>query len=490
MNIALIKQIKIYILLAVLGIMLLNCEESLNGIEDPIESPTTEILNIPVPNTQDNLYSPMLKVGWKGISQGSIIKGYWVSWKSHYLFLDKTIIQEKYFTNEVAQVIAFPSADSINKQILYVKAEDQNGNIDPIGDSVTFYTSRTLPPETVIEFPKNNSSAFIIDNTTITWKGVKIFVSGTSEFGELKDFALQIDNNDWSEWQSDSLFFLNKNNVEGLTQGEHVIKVKSRNTALVEDKTAAEIEINLVNASHEKEWLIIDDTKDQSGGIERPNDEQVDLFYNELLAGIEHDNWDLTNDGVLTRELLGKYKYVLWHCDDNHQTSIPQMAGIITDYLDTKGNFLLSGWNYMTYFDPEGDWADSVKYYGNILQDYFHINGFRTIDDALLDSVYIRNSDNTASFAEIDTNKIWNFRNGLFKVTDYNNPGAFTESMFYYHAADTTDNNYMYSTIGMGYHNSEYRIVVAGFPFYYLTKETAKLVFVRSKEYLETDFPF
>lgn len=481
----------INILISVLiALALTTCKDELTGVEAESVPPATEILNIPAPNSIDNPYSPILKVGWKGISQNSIIKGFWISWESHYLIKNEVVVQEPYFSEEVTQVIPFPSADSINKQILLVRAEDINGKIDPAGDTVVFYTSRTLPPETSIEYPYDNSTSYIMDEPTILWKGVKIFCRATSKFGAVKDFAVRIDGGAWSGWQSDSVFAVTGKIFDGVTPGKHLIEVISRNTALVEDQSPASIFITFVKPSHQKEWLIIDDTKDQNGSLERPNDEQVDQFYEKLLSDVQHDNWDIINNGNISRQLLGNYKNVLWHCDDKGKTTLPQNAGILIDYMNTKGRLLVSGWSYLDYFDPEGSWADSIKYFGNFLRDYLHINGYRTIDDALLDSVYVIKNIFSAELVPIDSNKIWNFRQGLFKVMNFSIPGRFTEPLFLYHSADTTANNYMYSNIGMGYNNSEYRLVVTGFPFYYLTEEAARVVFLRAKEYLEEFFTY
>lgn len=490
MNKTSFKRMIIFTLLILVAGLFSNCNEELSGPETPIEPPTTQMLNIPAPNTMENLYSPILKVGWKGISKNSIVKGFWVSWESQYLFRNESIIQEPYFTEEATQTIPFPSADSINKQILFVRAEDQDGNVDPIGASVEFFTSKTTPPETEIEFPHNNSSAFIMDEATLTWSGVKIFCTATTSFGVVKDYSLRIDGGDWSPWQADSVFTLTKNGFSGVEAGKHQIEIISRNSALVEDKTPAEITITLVKPSHESEWLIIDDTKDQSGSTERPSDEQVDQFYEMLLADVQHDSWDLNNDGMISKELLGKYKNVLWHCDDKGQSTLPKAAGLVTDYLKTRGQFVLSGWNYMSYFDPEGDWADSTKYFGDILRDYLHINASRTIDDALLDSVYVVSSEYLLSAVPLNREKIWGFRDGFYKVIDFTDVSAFTQPLCVYHSADTVGNDFNYSLIGMGYNNSEYKLVVNGFPFYYLTDEAAKAVFLRSKEYLESDFLF
>ena len=490
MNIKLFIKVLIFVILIVMSISIISCKEELVGTVDQLIPPQTELLNIPVPNTIENLYSPIIKVGWRGISEGALIKGFWVSWKSYYLVKKDSVKQDPYFTTEVTQEIAFSSADSINKQILLVKSEDEYGNIDPVGAALTLYTSRTKPPQTQFIFPDDSSSAFFLNNTTNLWLGVRIDCKGTTETGVLKDYSIKVDGGNWSEWQPSPVFYLNKEKYHDLTEGMHSIKAISRNNVLVEDPTPAEITITLVKPSHDKEWLIIDDTKDQSGSTERPSDEQVDLFYDALLIGVPHDSYDIIKEGMIQKDLIGQYKYVLWHSDDYHQTDLPEAIGVLTDYLNTGGRILISGWNFYSYFDPDGSWVDDIPFYGNFLTDYLHLNGQRTIGDASLDGVMVvGEEDSVRNLAELDTDKIYSFRKGLYKVNNYNNLGSFTNPLFYYHSADTV-NTRSNNVVGYGYHNSVYRVVVSGFPFYYLTEQGAAKVFNRSKQYFEENFPY
>lgn len=483
---------KLYFILLFIGIgfLIINCNDEISGLEKEIVPPKTKILNIPVTNTEANPYSPILKVGWRGISENAIVEGFWVSLKSYFLVQNKISVKEPYFTKDVTQIIPFPSVDSINKQILIVKAQDNFGNIDPIGDSAVFFTTRTTPPKTTIQYPSNNSSLFLLTQSSITWRGAKIICSAETDIGEIEGFSIKINDGNWSDWQKNPTFYLTKNSFEGLKNGSNIISVKSRNSALVEDIYPPDITINFIIPSHEKEWLIIDGTIDQNGTTERPNDDSVDLFYQQLFSDIQYDVWDLNIQGKINRDLLGQYKYVLFHSDDHRNTSLTSYTGILIDYLNTKGRLFISGWNYYSYFQNNKTWQDSISIYGNFLTDYLHINGATTIEDALLDSVIVKENETTFSQNSIDAEKLFSFRKGLYKVIDFNNLGAFTTPLYFYHTSDTTANNYNGLTIGYGYHNSEYQLVVLGFPLYYLTEVAGKKVFNRSREFLEKKFPY
>ena len=140
-------------------------------------------------------------------------------------------------------------------------------------------------------------------------------------------------------------------------------------------------------------------------------------------------------------------------------------------------------------FLPGAAWTDSIQYFGNFLQDYLHIRWEGTIEVALLDTVIIMAPDKQNQiYAPVNLNKIWFFRKGLFMVNQFT-AGDFTEPLFLYHAADSTS-GYTGSLIGFGYHNTDYQLVVSGFPFYYLTFDGSRKIFVKVKEYIEKDFPY
>ncbi len=481
----------IFILLFLFALVISSgCEEELTGEPQKIENPRTVIVNVPPENDISQLYLPFLEIAWDGVSENAIISGYWISIKSYYLDRNDSLIQEPYFTENSSEAIAFPSADSVNMQILNVKAVDNYGNVDTVGATAVYYTSKTFPPETKIIFPSDSVNFFFLDEVTPTWKGIPIVCTATTQFGEIDSYAMQVDNGEWKPWQKDSLFYLNPRTVGGLAEGYHAINIKVRNNALVEDPNPSHVIIKTITPTHINDWLIVDDTKDQNGTIERPSDEEVDEFYETLFNEIPHDTWDIANQGYLPKAVIGDYKYVLWHTDDKSETSLTSSVGLLTDYLNTKGRIIISGWNFYSLFTSNGPWTDSIKFYGNFIKDYLHIYGEYTIEEALLDTVMIENAVDQYIYSEIDTNKIWFFRDGLYQINYYYYIGPFTKELYRYHTADTSDVNYNYANIGFGYHNSEYQLVVTGFPFYFLTEEGGRKVFLKAKEYLLTEFPY
>jgi|GEM_PF-6602085 hypothetical protein len=487
------KLPKIFVsLLLLLVVALFACDDGLTGVPVKIEPPSTEIANVPPENSPANPYSPLLTLSLKGYSRNAIVKGFYVSYKSYYLFKHDSVITPPYFVQGNSITIAFPSADSLTKQVFTAKAVDNYGNIDPLGATKVYYTYRTYPPTTTIVFPTDTMTFYFSENTSPAWRGVAVSFTAESRQFEIDGYSVKVDDGAWSPWQKDTVFYLNSQTVPALAEGLHKVEVKSRNKALVEDPVPPFVYINLVKASHEKSWIVIDDTRDQNGSVEHPSDEQVDEYYADLLAGISHDNWDIAKQGVIPKSVLGKYKYVLWHCDAKAESNLPNAVGLLTDYLNTGGRLLISGWDFYDTFSQTGAWRDSIKFFGNFLSDYLHIEAEYTITEALLDSVIILDEEyNRVDEAAVDTNKIWFFRNGLHYVEWFTQLGPFTNRIFLYNPADSVAGaDYLNATIGFGYHNSQYQLVVLGFPLYFLTRETGKAVFLRAKKYVEEDFPF
>jgi hypothetical protein len=479
-------------IVAVLIVISFSCDDELVGTKTPINPPSTEIINVPPENSVDNPYMPIMTISFKGISNGGIIKGFYISYKSYFLERNDSVITAPYYVSETSQLIAFPSADSVNKQVLTVQAVDNYGNVDPLGATKIYFTSKTYPPETAIIFPTDTMSFYVGSEVTPSWQGVKIAFTAENRQGEIDGFSVKIDEGEWSPWQEDTVFYLNPLTVPNLSAGLHKVTVTSRNNAYVEDKTPPSIYVNLIFPTHEKDWLVIDDTKDQNGSREHPSDEQVDNFYEAIFEGIDHDVWDIAARGAIPKNELGKYKFVLWHCDAKANSRLSESVGLLTDFLNTGGRLMISGWDFYDTFSQTGVWRDSIKFFGNFLKDYLHIENQYTITEALLDSIVVLDDDYfLTDIAAVDTSKIWSFRDGLFYVNWFYSLGAFTNRLFLYHPADSVaGENYIDAVIGFGYHNREYQLVVLGFPLYYLTESDGKTVFLRAKEYIEKDFPF
>lgn len=483
-------QFLIGVCLSLAGLFLTSCDlgNEIKGNELASSPPVTKLLNVPVQNNIDNPYDAVLKVGWKGESENGFIKGYWVSWTSHYLTIQDSVVREPFFTEEMSLEIPFPSADSLNQHKLKVIAVDNRDIQDPVGATGVYYTKKVIPPVTSIIFPENNSEVYLLDEENYLWKGIRIDLAGTTDFGVIRDYSYKINEGSWSDWKADSTIFLTKKNHPELNPGNHKVFVRARNSAYSFDQNPVELNLQVIKPEKNKEWLIIDDTEDQNGGMEKPDDMQVDQFYRDLFAGETFDEWDIINSGEVTRSLIGNYKYIIWHSDAHRKNNIAEHAGVIIDYLNTGGNLFLTGWNNFEALkspSKQDILNEKAKFYGDFIKDYAHINSSFSVKEANLHTII----DDKGVITEIDKDKLFFFRKGLYKVDTFTDLKPFTRPLFHYGVGDST-NIQPSSTIGFGYHNNNYKIVVTGFPLYFLKAESAENILARVKEYFETEFPY
>lgn len=478
---------KISLLLAIIvfiGSCTLNNE--LKGEKQEYQNPGTEIINIPPANTAETPYNALIKIGWKGIGKDGNIKGYWISWKSYFESIKDSVIQEAFFTNKMSMEIAFPSADLVNRHIFKVVAEDMNGKKDPVGAHRIFYTKKVLPPDTKIIFPKNNDVVFLMDSKTSVWQGIKIFVDGTTSFGKIQDYSIKLDNGEWSSWIQDSVLSVNKNIYPGLTEGDHTLYVRSRNNVLSFDTTPAELKLKFVKPTHNKKWLVVNDTKSQNGSLEKPSEAQITSFYNSVYNNIEFDYWDIEKKGSLSKIKIGEYQNIHWFCDNYKQTELISHMGIIIDYLNTNGNLFISGWNIFNLIDSKAEIiADSIKYYGDFRQKYLHYSTSGVVNDAKLSKIVYEGQDSLS----VDREKLFSFRNGMYRVNYFTSLLPFVTPVYRYYPYDK-DEQLLNRVIAYKYHNSEFRVFMCGFPLYFMTLTDAQKIIQKVNEHFTTQYPY
>ncbi len=94
--------------------------------------------------------------------------------------------------------------------------------------------------------------------------------------------------------------------------------------------------------------LVVDATKDGSGGLGNPNDSQVDSYYSGLLAGNPvMAEWDyaaeLSGGVALTDADLGRYKTAIIH-SDLRQGPLGAATLELRQYVESGGQVFLCGW--------------------------------------------------------------------------------------------------------------------------------------------------
>lgn len=90
--------------------------------------------------------------------------------------------------------------------------------------------------------------------------------------------------------------------------------------------------------------LLVDETRDFSGGQGMPTDAEQDSFYQFISDGYDVEFHDISSDGILRINDLGAYSTIAWMDDDATSQYIAEVDDALARYLDMGGNLLFVGW--------------------------------------------------------------------------------------------------------------------------------------------------
>jgi len=99
--------------------------------------------------------------------------------------------------------------------------------------------------------------------------------------------------------------------------------------------------------------LVVDETRDGTGGMLAPTDAMVDDFYAAALSPIAFTHWDLATSGAPSINTLSHFPIVLWHSDDYSQIQLDASLNDLSSYLLGNGILVLSGWKAPSIFSSQ-----------------------------------------------------------------------------------------------------------------------------------------
>jgi hypothetical protein len=216
--------------------------------------------------------------------------------------------------------------------------------------------------------------------------------------------------------------------------------------------------------------LVVDDSE---YGLLIPTDSEIDAFYNFILSGYYHVNYDTRVSGAPTFATLAKYSSVLWHINYLYQTRLFKSKDAIKKYLDWGGNI------FFTLYQPSNAFEQSTTYpinfsYGNFEYEYLKINNFYYDGTSLLRSAIPSSSgydtlnvDTLKTLSQYD----YNMLNIEAIGTSHNANVIYTFSSEY--DSLTPQGNMTGMPIGIEF-DSTYKIVLLSFPLYYMDSLKAK----------------
>lgn len=345
--------------------------------------PNTTLANIPVEN--DTLYA-LVNMSWDGEDNDGYVIAYEYQYVTYPLgsSLGDSIVHSWSKTELNSLTLAFSSPDDLNRQVFRIRSIDNSGNVDPTPAQKIFYTNRTTAPTTTILSPRTDTEFFATQQTSYWWPGVTVTFTGQDEDGFILEYGWSADNGPM-HWVSaqDTVVVIKPQDFASQLNGDHIIKVVSKDDTYLLDPVGASINVTLVEPSFSKDILILDDTREDVS-IKNAADADVDAFYREIFTykNLSIDERDMKTRAFPSLRILGDYKLVVWHGDDSkvpfYLTNTKAMTNI-EDYLHSGGDLVICGTQIFDPWLPEADPITGLPHPipfapGSFVYDYLHIH--------------------------------------------------------------------------------------------------------------------
>jgi hypothetical protein len=225
-------------------------------------------------------------------------------------------------------------------------------------------------------------------------------------------------------------------------------------------------------ATHDGGILVIDATRDGTGGPFAPTDEAVDLFYEGLMSDFNlMAQWDYADSIALTRRPvdadMGLYSTVVLHRDDRSGEALAPDTTHLMKYLDNGGNLLCGGWLLLSVLqDTEVDFQP-----GSFFYDYLKVPSFVTSLAGDRDFIGAASASGDYSDLAIDEDKV--LTGALFSLDIFDSSPVEGQEIYTYVSSDSASSDYHGMGMGLEYIGGDFGVVVVNFPIFYMDSSDA-----------------
>jgi len=148
------------------------------------------------------------------------------------------------------------------------------------------------------------------------------------------------------------------------SSGEYSFTIMARDVAGELSNTISH-RIYILDPALTDSILIVDETRDGTGGAGSPSDEQADEFYEAMVGTRPHTQLDYATHqvgGISYLSPLDLYRFglVIYHADDKANFNLSDNQDLLTEYMDRGGKVIFSGWDVLTPFGFTA--GDSASY--------------------------------------------------------------------------------------------------------------------------------
>jgi len=230
--------------------------------------------------------------------------------------------------------------------------------------------------------------------------------------------------------------------------------------------------------SHDGGILIVDGTRDGSGGPTAPTDGAVDSAYQRLLAGFNVTaEWDVADSATQNIRIwdaeLGRYSTVVWHSDVRGSSPLYHDTTALRKFLQQGGRLFLSGWKLSSSLTTT---LGTIITYptGSFVPRYLNIDSM--IVSGVLSQDFKTAQAATSGYGDVtvDSMKIPVYGGALVNTDAVLLPFASPNvQRLFTHRGRSPGSALEAKPVGWRYIGSDFKFVVFDFPLYYMREVEA-----------------
>ena len=396
--------------------------------------------------------------------QGQTIYAHWspnndVDFSHYKLFYEQLTFGDSLITTDTSAFLIVPIS-SINYDIGIVAVDDLGNESLVIQKSIT--------PNSIPLAPTNFSASPGFHSIHLSWsKNAELDLIGYNVYRSTEATGIYTKLN--QQIISDTLFL----DTTPISSVYYYYKVKAVDN---QSNESTESSVDSSRAvTMDKGIILIDETLDGSGTYSSPSDQMVDEFYNQLLEGYYHIDYDMVTEGIVELSDLAPYSTVIWAADDygNYPATV-QILNTIKQYLDFGGNIIYSGYRPTRLFGGILNNGQSFQP-GSFVFDYLKIDSSYYVNAGRFKSA-------TSLFAQypnifIDSSKVHPSLNGHLIGVEAIFPNQSGTAIYKYetdHDSTTNQGLLKGKPVGVEYIGMDYKTIILSFPLYFTKEEQAK----------------
>ncbi len=220
--------------------------------------------------------------------------------------------------------------------------------------------------------------------------------------------------------------------------------------------------------------LLVDETRDGSGNPGSPSDAQQDAFYHHCLRGTTYTDWDCLERGAVPLAGdIGPYSTVVWIADDYTQQQIRPALNGLANYLSQGGRLWYSGWKPLTGILPPNPTFPVTFAPGSFGYDWLHLG-----QAGLCAAASFIGATGASGYPDLatDSAKMFPSQHGRLPGVEITYPRD-AEPIYTFNSA--AGDTFQDKPVGIRWLGQPGRVVLLGFPLYYMNDGAARQAAIR-----------